>query len=581
MAYKVLYRKYRPDNFENLVGQEYTVEMLKNSIKNDKISHAYIFTGPRGTGKTSTAKIFAKAINCLNPQDGDPCNECEHCKDFQDNPDIIEIDAASNNGVDEIRELINNVKLSPTTYKYKVYIIDEVHMLSTSAFNALLLTLEEPPSHIVFILATTDIQNVPITILSRCQRFDFRRIENSTIVRRLEYVCKQENIPATKEALEEISILSEGGLRDALGMLDQLSTSISREITLDDVISHFGTISTQAIEELIRFIEENDVKSLLGKLSEFKSSSLDYKVIVFKLMKALERLAISLKTGKKSSRLEFLEIKELIFELNDIIGEAKLNIDPYVLVEMVLLEHIHSENLKQISCENTETVEQKDEIEVKNEEKKQSPIIEEPTLEDKSNQQEKDEIKSDNSEKKTTNEQLTEKTDNTKKSDFMNEGNIPIITESWVSTRINNCFCDAQKNLLANLKNKWSDFLDYVKDKDASLYGIIIDTEPVVASVNGILLDSKIETSAELINEKMILFEELLHKFYEQKYPIVAISHERWIDEKKNYIHRLKSGENYQLQQEESLQYEKEESQGELESIANDVFLNKVEIEIE
>ena len=179
MAYKVLYRKYRPDDFSNIIGQDYTITMLKNSITTGKHAHAYIFTGPRGTGKTSSAKVFAKALNCENPNNGNPCNECSFCLGFKENPDIIEIDAASNNGVDEIRELINNIKLVPSSSRYKIYIIDEVHMLSDSAFNALLLTLEEPPEHVVFILATTDIQKVPITILSRCQRFDFKPIQNS------------------------------------------------------------------------------------------------------------------------------------------------------------------------------------------------------------------------------------------------------------------------------------------------------------------------------------------------------------------------------------------------------------------
>ena len=174
MNYKVLYRKYRPQNFEELVGQDYIKEILQNSIKNDKMAHAYIFTGPRGTGKTSTAKIFAKAVNCLNNKDGNPCGECSVCKTIGDSPDILEIDAASNNGVDEVRELIDNIKLANSELKYKVYIIDEVHMMTTSAFNALLLTLEEPPSNVIFILATTDIQNVPITIVSRCQVLNFK-----------------------------------------------------------------------------------------------------------------------------------------------------------------------------------------------------------------------------------------------------------------------------------------------------------------------------------------------------------------------------------------------------------------------
>ena len=222
MKYKVLYRKYRPNNFENIIGQHYIIKTLKNSIINNNISHAYIFSGPRGTGKTTTAKVFSKAINCSNPVDGSPCEKCEFCTNFHENPDIIEIDAASNNGVDEIRNLIDNIKLTPTNGKYKVYIIDEVHMLTTSAFNALLLTLEGPPAHSIFILATTNIESVPITILSRCQRFDFQKITIDDIVKRLSEICKLENIDIEDDALTEIAYLSEGRMRDALSLLDQL-----------------------------------------------------------------------------------------------------------------------------------------------------------------------------------------------------------------------------------------------------------------------------------------------------------------------------------------------------------------------
>ena len=247
MAYTALYRKFRPLTFSEFVGQEHITRTLKNQIIAGRVGHAYLFNGGRGTGKTSAAKVLARAINCLNPKDGNPCNECEMCKSFGTNPDIIEIDAASNNGVDEIREIINNVRLAPANSKYKVYIVDEFHMLSTSAFNALLLTLEEPPSNVVFILATTDIQSVPITVLSRCQRFDFKPISVDDIVNRLNYVCNEEKIDITDAALKEIAYMSNGGMRDALSILDQIS-SRNTKIDVDDVTSNFGSISNKKVK---------------------------------------------------------------------------------------------------------------------------------------------------------------------------------------------------------------------------------------------------------------------------------------------------------------------------------------------
>ena len=294
MDYKVLYRKYRPDNFSNIIGQDYMISILKNAIKNDKISHAYIFSGPRGTGKTSTAKVFAKAINCLNPTSDGPCNECESCKHFKENADIIEIDAASNNGVDEIREIINNIKLAPAYSKYKVYIIDEVHMLSTSAFNALLLTLEEPPKHVVFILATTNIEAVPITILSRCQRFDFHKISIYDIINRLKYVVKNENISIDDDALEEIAYISDGGMRDALSILDQLS-STTEKITINDVIEHFGSVSKKQINDLYHLILQNNVDNFDTMMKKFKELAIDYKVLIKKMLEKIEEEAINAK----------------------------------------------------------------------------------------------------------------------------------------------------------------------------------------------------------------------------------------------------------------------------------------------
>ena len=238
MSYIALYRKFRPLKFSDMVGQDYISQILKNQIINDRVGHAYLFSGGRGTGKTSTAKIFSRAINCTNQKDGEPCNECEICKGIIDGSltDVTEIDAASNNSVDNIREIRDEVMFAPTKAKYRIYIIDEVHMLSTGAFNALLKTLEEPPKHVKFILATTDPNKLPATILSRCQRFDFKRISEDNIVKRLRIICKESKIKISENALKMIAVLAEGAMRDAISMLERCTGENTNSEVSEDVI---------------------------------------------------------------------------------------------------------------------------------------------------------------------------------------------------------------------------------------------------------------------------------------------------------------------------------------------------------
>lgn len=270
MSYLALYRKYRPQNFDQVIGQKHIVTSLKNQIINDQISHAYLFTGTRGTGKTSIAKIFARAINCENPNNGSPCGECATCKALLDpsSLDIIEIDAASNNRVDEIRDLREKVKYPPVNGRYKVYIVDEVHMLTDSAFNALLKTLEEPPKHVVFILATTEVQKLPATILSRCLRFDFKLLENGEIEGLLEHIFADSNIKSDKESIALIARLGEGSVRDALSVAEMCVAYTNKNITYNEVIDAVGAIDRKVLSNLSRYILSGDVNSILSTIHQ-------------------------------------------------------------------------------------------------------------------------------------------------------------------------------------------------------------------------------------------------------------------------------------------------------------------------
>ena len=547
MEYKVLYRKYRPQNFDSLVGQEYTKTLLKNAIKNEHISHAYIFTGPRGTGKTSSAKIFAKALNCLNPIDGNPCNECEMCKSFGANPDIIEIDAASNNGVDEIREIINNVRLAPSNSKYKVYIVDEFHMLSTSAFNALLLTLEEPPSNVVFILATTDIQSVPITVLSRCQRFDFKPIAVDDIVKRLNYVCNEENIDITDTALKEIAYMSNGGMRDALSILDQIS-SRNTKIDVDDVTSNFGSISNKKIKEFMDVFTTGDVQGTLELLKEFKNNGIDVRILIEKLIDRIKSILIDIKLDNYNGILDFDMLYSMVFELNRVLQEIKSNIDPYNFLEIVILKYFPGNKISN-----------KD-VKAPVEEKKIVTALE---IEQKV-------------EEKTTKENISQEIKESKESEINNEA--PIVNEKKahfnIDARINNTFFGAQKKYLLELKEKWDDFVIYESNANKLLLSYIVDTELVAASNNYAVLVNKINNTNDLINENIESVEKDFKIFFGREYKLVSISPKVWEEARNKYIANLKSGYKYTMMDDSIII---EENTSELEKLANEIFGNNYE----
>lgn len=276
MAYKALYRKYRPSTFEEVVEQQHIVATLQNAIKNNKLAHAYLFCGPRGTGKTSVAKLLAKTINCTS--DGNrPCGKCANCIDIQESthPDVIELDAATNNGVDEVRELIDKVKYAPMQGKYKVYIIDEVHMMTASAFNALLKTLEEPPEYCIFILATTEPHKVLPTIVSRCQRFDFNKVPTPLIKERLRYITEKEGIKCEDSALQLVSEIAEGGMRDALSIMDQCIAYAQNDIKASDVSAVYGIATTREKLDLLAYVSDRDTKSLMEKAKSLSNRGID------------------------------------------------------------------------------------------------------------------------------------------------------------------------------------------------------------------------------------------------------------------------------------------------------------------
>ena len=540
MDYQVLYRKYRPHDFDSLVGQEYTKKLLKNSVINNKFAHAYIFTGPRGTGKTSSAKIFAKAINCLHPVDGNPCNKCQNCVNFESSPDIIELDAASNNGVDDIREIINNVRLAPSSMKIKVYIIDEFHMLSTSAFNALLLTLEEPPKDVVFILATTDIQSVPITVLSRCQRFDFKPISIQDIENRLKFVCGEENLKVTDDAIKEIAMMSNGGLRDALSILDQVAGN-GEEIDIQDVIANFGGISNKKINQLLSYYENNSVAELIDYINEIKNDGIDIKVLIDKIITKIKSVLIDIKLDNYNGKLDFDNLYNLVFELNKLLTGERNGANYYDLLEIVFLKYINyfpgnnfvDKNIVKLTDSKKEStiikrIEEKPKI--------SAPAIEQTIISQENKLEKKNKV-----------------------------------IDFDIDVRINNTFVNAKKDYLNNIKSKWNDFVIYESNTNKAMISYLADTNIVAASDKYAILTNNLDITNDLINQNIKSLEKDFNLFFNGNYYLAAVSPKKWEQERNKYINNIKNGYKYEIIDNDIII---KENKSELEKIASEIFGN-------
>lgn len=523
MKYQALYRKYRPKTFDDVYGQQIVVQTLKNVIKNNKLTHAYLFVGPRGTGKTSIAKIFAKTINCLHPEDGLSCEKCDICvsNNLNENVDIIEMDAASNNGVDEIREIRNHITLLPTVSKYKIYIIDEVHMLTTGAFNALLKTLEEPPEHIIFILATTEPHKIPLTIMSRCQSFEFKPIPVATIKERLKYICAQENINIDDKSLNLIAEESNGGLRDAVSMLDQLNAYADGNIKYEDVLLLNGRINDNEIEKFMTEMVNDDLNSVFTKIESWQEEGKNFIYICEDFIRFLRNELIKFKLENNSNIVNLIgenKTIEVIMILNKISNDMKISKDKKVLFDVTIINITNILKNKQMFENNTYTSKN---IKIEN----KTP--------------EKVEIKE---EKPQTVEVPIKETKNY------------TLYDELMNIRLNNTLGIADKkskieyeNAVENLKNDISD-LNKLK-----IINLLDDTKITAGSKDGIILTTDSDNILHDLYDNMELLEESLESLLGKKVKVCILLDELWNKKRIIYVEKIKNKEKIDIIDEEEI----------------------------
>lgn len=536
MAYQALYRVWRPQTFIDVVGQEHATKTLQNALLQQKISHAYLFSGPRGTGKTSAAKILAKAVNCERAPVSEPCNECAACKGITNGtiPDVIEIDAASNNGVEEIRDIRDKVKYAPNVVKYKVYIIDEVHMLSIGAFNALLKTLEEPPKHVIFILATTEPHKIPLTIISRCQRFDFKRITAQSIVKRMKLIVDETEIEVDDQALQLIARAADGGMRDALSLLDQAISFSQDRVTVEDALTVTGSVSQQFLNQLAKAILEKDVASGLEALEELLYQGKDparfiedfimyYRdMLLFKaapnLEESMERVLLDEDFRKIAESTEDAQIYQLIDTLNKAQQDMRWTNHPRIFLEVAIVKLCQMEIKRSQQPEGADI----------------GPLL---SRIDQLEQEVRD-LKANGTlaaaEPATTVQKTPQRS--SRKGFQAPTG------------KINEVLKHATKNDLNQLKSRWGEMLAKLMKSHSALLN---EAEPIAASVNTFIIKFKHEIHCQMAMDNGRFIEAVIQAFQEllgKKLSILGVPEDQWQSIRESFLnshhaHETEDGE--------------------------------------
>lgn len=505
MEYVALYRKYRPKKLDEIYGQKYIVQIVKNSISNNRFMHAYLFSGPRGTGKTTIAKLLAKIVNCSNLNGFDPCDECDSCKliNNKSNPDIIEIDAASNNGVDEIRSIRDSVVLMPSVSKYKVYIIDEVHMLSPSAFNALLKTLEEPPKHVIFILATTEFNKVPETIVSRCQCYDFKRIGVSDIIDCLSNICLKEGIEVDEKVLSLIANYCNGGMRDSIGLLDKLlsySDIINAELFYDVV----GLVDNDIISDLFVNICDANTKNVFDLVEKLVNSGKSIELITEQLLYYMRNMSVD------SVNISMKKFTEILEGVSFIYNGLRNSFNQTLFFEIEILKLINKFS-SESSMEGIEDID---------------GTLKAISRDENSVHEEK--VKNTENEKTKNNKQIFVK----KRKDY--------------EIVVNNAFALADKNLKNDIVNKWNGFYDYVHNKEfSSFVSYFLDSNVEVVGEKDIILSADYDSIVENGNKNITKLELLFNLVMGKSYNIAFVSVDEWKLLKDKYVSDIKNGKKY------------------------------------